>query len=40
MEAYMTAAQQLIEKGKRAGIVEGKKEGNLDGKQESLRPLD
>ena len=36
MEEYMTVAEQLIEKGKRAGLLEGKKEGILEGKQESL----
>ena len=33
-EAYMTLAEQLIEKGKREGKAEGKREGRLEGKRE------
>ena len=32
-EAYMTLAEQLIDKGKREGIREGKREGELEGER-------
>jgi predicted transposase/invertase (TIGR01784 family) len=35
-EEYMTVAEQLIERGKREGILEGKREGILEGKKGSL----
>ena len=35
-EAYMTLAEQLLQRGKREGVLEGKREGILEGKREGM----